>query len=249
MQNHSWNLDLPQRTIKKREKGITSISDKGLGLNALMDIIDICGDYIDIAKFSIGSAVVTGKLKEKIAIYKKNNIDVYLGGSTFEKYYDQGKLEDYKRTLNTFGVSTIEISDGIVDIPLETKVKTIRDFCNYFRVIAEVGCKDRDFVYSPDEWVTQLKECLNAGAWKVLCEGRESGDAGIYQDDSTPREDTVNRIINEISLEQIIWETPKAQNQIYFINRFGANVNLGNISPHEVLILESQRVGLRYDTF
>jgi len=249
MQNHSWNLDLPQRTRKKREKGITSISDKGLGLNALADIIDICGDFIDICKFSIGSAVVTGKLKEKIAIYKRNNIDVYFGGSIFEKFYSQGKLDDYKKALDFFGVEIVEISDGTVDISVQDKAKIIKDFCNYYKVIAEVGCKDREVVFSPDEWVFQLQECLRSGASMLICEGRESADAGIYNDDGTPREDSIENIVKYIPLERIIWEAPKAKNQIYYINRFGADVNLGNIAPHEVLILESQRVGLRYDTF
>jgi phosphosulfolactate synthase len=29
----------------------------------------------------------------------------------------------------------------------------------------------------------------------------------------------------------------------------GANVNLGNIAPHEVIALEAMRIGLRGDTF
>lgn len=249
MKKYDWNLELPERTVKIRNIGITSISDKGLGIRGLADIIDICGEYIDIVKFSIGSAVVTGKLKEKIEIYKANNIKVYLGGSTFEKYYQQGKLDYYKKTMEDFGIDMVEVSDGIIDIHLDEKARIIEDFKRDFTVVAEVGCKDRKLVYTPYDWVTQLKECLEAGAWKLICEGRESGDAGIYNDDKTPREDSVKNIVKNIPVEHIIWEAPKAKNQIYFINNFKTNVNLGNIAPTDVLTLESQRVGLRYETF
>ena len=172
-----------------------------------------------------------------------------MGGSTFEKYYSQGKLEDFRKAMEHFGVTMVEVSDGTVDIPIDEKSDIIRMFHPKFKVVAEVGCKDRDVIFEPDEWIAQLKTCLEAGAWKVICEGRESGDAGIYFADCTPREDVVDHIIKHIPLDKIIWEAPTAKNQIWHINRFGPNVNLGNIAPYDVLILESQRVGLRYDTF
>ncbi|HRI41997.1 MAG TPA: phosphosulfolactate synthase, partial [Bacteroidia bacterium] len=37
--------------------------------------------------------------------------------------------------------------------------------------------------------------------------------------------------------------------QTYFIKLLGANVNLGNIAPNEVIAVESLRIGLRSDTF
>ncbi|MEM6297718.1 MAG: phosphosulfolactate synthase, partial [Bacteroidota bacterium] len=40
----------------------------------------------------------------------------------------------------------------------------------------------------------------------------------------------------------------KAQ-QVWFIELIGPNVNLGNIPPHEVIPLETIRLGLRGDTF
>jgi len=35
---------------------------------------------------------------------------------------------------------------------------------------------------------------------------------------------------------------------VWFVRRFGSDVNLGNITPEEVLSLETIRVGLRSDT-
>ena len=59
----------------------------------------------------------------------------------------------------------------------------------------------------------------------------------------------INKILARVKAENIIWETPNKSGQVYFIKLIGADVNLGNISPTEVIALESLRIGLRSDTF
>jgi phosphosulfolactate synthase len=244
----NWTLDLPVRTAKPRTTGLTMISDKGLGLNAQRDIIDISGDFIDLCKFSIGSAVITGRLEEKIQVYQESGIRVYFGGTTFEKFYSQGKLDYFLEIHRLLGVGIIEVSDGTIDIPDKIKFPIIERFAKEFTVIAEVGCKDNCVVYDCEDWIRQVKGCFEAGAWKVTIEGRESGTAGIYDHSGKPRNE-LDAIAEAFPSDDMIIEAPKGANQIDMINRFGANVNLGNVSPTEVLVLESQRLGLRYDTF
>ena len=59
----------------------------------------------------------------------------------------------------------------------------------------------------------------------------------------------VQEILTQIPHKQIIWEAPQKAQQVYFMELLGANVNLGNIAPAEVIPMESMRVGLRGDTF
>jgi len=59
----------------------------------------------------------------------------------------------------------------------------------------------------------------------------------------------VQEILTQIPYEKIIWEAPQKAQQVYFLELLGANVNLGNIAPAEVISLEATRVGLRGDTF
>ncbi|NMB52997.1 MAG: phosphosulfolactate synthase, partial [Bacteroidales bacterium] len=59
----------------------------------------------------------------------------------------------------------------------------------------------------------------------------------------------INAISENVKLENVIWEAPLKSQQVWFIKHFGHNVNLGNISPDEVIPLESLRLGLRGDTF
>jgi phosphosulfolactate synthase len=56
-------------------------------------------------------------------------------------------------------------------------------------------------------------------------------------------------IAGNIGLDSVIWEAPLKSQQVWFIKEFGANVNLGNIAPTEVIALEALRNGLRGDTF
>jgi hypothetical protein len=48
--------------------------------------------------------------------------------------------------------------------------------------------------------------------------------------------------------ERLVFEAPARRQQAWFIRRFGADVNLGNIAAGDVLALEALRVGLRADT-
>jgi phosphosulfolactate synthase len=59
----------------------------------------------------------------------------------------------------------------------------------------------------------------------------------------------VQEILTQIPAEKIIWEAPQKAQQVYFMELLGANVNLGNIAPVEVIPLEAMRIGLRGDTF
>jgi phosphosulfolactate synthase len=90
---------------------------------------------------------------------------------------------------------------------------------------------------------------LNAGAWKVIAEAREAGNVGIYRGSGEVREGLVQEILTKIKKEKIIWEAPQKAQQTWFIKLIGANVNLGNIAPNELLAVETLRLGLRSDTF
>jgi phosphosulfolactate synthase len=111
-----------------------------------------------------------------------------------------------------------------------------------------VGSKDADVIMAPYRWVEQIEQELEAGAWKVIAEARESGTAGIYRPDGEPRMGLVDEIVHEVDQHAIVWEAPRKEQQVFFLKRFGSEVNLGNIPPEEVLGLETLRLGLRSDT-
>ena len=363
-------LNLPMRTPKPRERGITHVLDKGLGLRQIEDLLETASGLIDIVKFGWGTGYVTQNLEAKIAVYREAGVPTCFGGTllelailqgrfdefrrelrrlgmthaelstgvidltpeerfdyiralardfvvlsevgskdaqriippylwveqteadlaagswrvicearesgtvgiyhtsgevkaglieeivhrvdpgrlVFEAVYAQGKLDEYKRWLGELGMTHVEISDGVIDLPRERKLELIADFARDFVVLSEVGSKDSDVVYAPYQWVAWIKEERDAGAWKVITEGREGGTAGIFRKDGDMRTGLIDEIAHEIAISDLIFEAPTKSSQAWFVKHFGPNVNLGNIPPDEVIPLETLRLGLRGDT-
>jgi phosphosulfolactate synthase len=244
---NGW-LGVPARPGKPREHGLTHVMDKGLNLRDIEGMFDTAGEYVDIVKFGWGTSYVTRNLEKKIALYRSFDTPVVCGGTLFEAVYGRGKLDEFKQWLTEHRFSHVEISDGTLDIPRDVKLELIQDFARDFTVLSEVGSKDSDVVYAPYQWVSWIKEELEAGAWKVITEGREGGTAGIFRSDGDMRTGLIDEIAHEIALDDLLFEAPTRSAQAWFVKQFGPNVNLGNIPPDEVIPLETLRLGLRGDT-
>jgi phosphosulfolactate synthase len=241
-------LDLPARPGKPRTEGLTHVIDKGLNLREIEGLFDTAGDYVDIVKLGWGTSYVTNNLEKKIALYRSFRTPVVCGGTLFEAVYAKGRVDEFKTWLTEQRFSHVEISDGTLEIPRERKLELIADFARDFTVLSEVGSKDADVNYAPYLWVEWIKEELEAGAWKVVTEGREGGTAGIYRPTGEMRTGLVDEIAHELSVSDLVFEAPTKASQAWFVKRFGPNVNLGNIPPEEVIPLETLRLGLRGDT-
>jgi len=241
-------LDLPARTPKPRESGLTHVMDKGLNIREIEGLFDTAGDYVDIVKLGWGTSYVTQNLEKKIALYRSFDTPIVCGGTLFEAVYARDKLDGFKRWLEHFRFSHVEISDGTLEIPRERKLELIADFARDFIVLSEVGSKDSEVNFAPYLWVQWIGEELEAGAWKVITESREGGTAGIFRPTGEMRTGLVDEIAHSIDYHDVIFEAPAKSAQAWFVRHFGPEVNLGNIAPEEVIPLETLRLGLRGDT-
>jgi phosphosulfolactate synthase len=222
------------------------VIDKGLGPRAWEDVLETSGDYIDIVKLGWGTAYVTPNLRRKLDVLRDKH--VVIGGTFMEAVWAKGRIDDYKRWLDQLGLTHVEVSDGVIELPRERKLELIADLARDFTVLSEVGSKDTEVNYAPYLWVEWIKEELEAGAWKVITEGREGGTAGIYRPTGEMRTGLVDEIAHEVEVSSLIFEAPTKASQAWFIKHFGPSVNLGNIPPDEVIPLETLRLGLRGDT-
>lgn len=223
--------------------------DKGLSIREAEDFVDSSGEVTDLVKLGFGTAYVTKKLKTKIKVYQEANIKVYLGGTLFEAFLVRKMKDDYKKLLDDLKLDTVEISDGSINLGHKRKCNLIKEFAKDFTVLSEVGSKEEGIFISPAKWINMMRSELDAGSWKVIAEARESGTVGIYRPNGTAHTVLINKILNKINKEDILWEAPKKEQQVWFIKLLGANANLGNIAPNEVIPLECLRLGLRGDTF
>jgi phosphosulfolactate synthase len=242
-------LDLPERSQKPRERGLTHVLDKGLSTAEAEGLIEVAGDAVDIVKLGWGTALVTGNLEPKLARYAEHGIPVVLGGTLTEIALRDGRLDGLIAWLKELGLRHVEVSDGTIELESDRKCEIVRRLAGEgFLVLSEVGSKDDERIMAPYRWVEEIERELDAGAWKVIAEARESGTAGIFRHDGEVRMGLIDEIAHAIDPARMVFEAPRKEQQVWFLRRFGHEVNLGNIAPADVLSLETLRLGLRSDT-
>lgn len=246
----NYNLPfIPERPSKPRESGLTMMMDKGLSVQEAVNFVESSGEYTDLVKFGFGTGLITSQIEAKIRLYKETGIITYLGGTLFEAFIIRGLFDDYRKLLDKYALEAAEISDGSMALPHDEKLNYIRLLSSQVTVLSEVGSKVAGVVIPPDKWVGMMKAELEAGSWKVIAEARESGTIGIYNKDGSANTGLIDDIVGHINPDDVLWEAPNKNQQVWFIKLLGANVNLGNIATQEVVALETLRLGLRGDTF
>ncbi len=240
---------IPERSEKPRNKGITMVMDKGLGMNQAQDLVETAGFLIDFIKLGFGTSYINPDVQEKIKLYQSHNIKVYAGGTLFEAFVIRNQFDDYLRFIDKLGYDAVEVSDGSMKLNHDEKCEYIHKLSKNYTVVSEVGSKQAGVEIPTAEWAAQMKTEKEAGSVKVIAEARESGTVGIYDSTGKPDFALIDIISHSIPLDDIIWEAPLKKQQAWFITHFGAEVNLGNIAPAEILPLETLRLGLRGDTF
>jgi phosphosulfolactate synthase len=241
-------LDLPDRSSKPRQQGVTHVLDRGLSVAGVDGLIEVAGGSVDVVKLGWGTALATGNLEPKLKRYREHEIPVVFGGTLTELAIAQGRLDRLVAWLHELELRHIEISDGTITLEHDRKLELIERLAKEFIVMSEVGSKDDTQIMAPYRWVEQIEQELEAGAWKVIAEARESGTVGIFRHDGEVRMGLVDEIAHAIDTGKLLFEAPRKDQQVWFVRRFGANVNLGNIPPEDVLSLETIRLGLRFDT-
>ncbi|HEY7933851.1 MAG TPA: phosphosulfolactate synthase [Solirubrobacteraceae bacterium] len=241
-------LDVPDRSRKPRQRGLTHVIDSGLSVAGVESLLEVASESIDIVKLGWGTALVSANLEPKLEVYHAHGIPVVLGGTLTELAIRQDRVEEMIAWLDELEISHVEVSDGTIALQPLVKRELIARLAQRFTVLSEVGSKDSQFIMAPYVWVEQIQADLEAGAWKVIAEARASGTAGIYRADGEVRTGLIDEIVHAVESEKLIFEAPRKQQQVWFLNQFGTECNLGNIAPDDVLTLETLRLGLRSDT-
>jgi phosphosulfolactate synthase len=224
------------------------VIDRGMSLAEVDGLLEVAGELVDVVKLGWGTALVTANLRPKLECYAARGIPVVLGGTLTEIAIRQGRVEGLIAWLRELGLRHVEVSDGTIALAPELKRDLIEALAKEFTVLAEVGSKDTDFIMAPYVWVEQIERDLEAGAWKVIAEARESGTAGIYRATGEVRTGLIDEIVHAIEPDRLIFEAPLREQQVWLLKRFGTECNLGNVVPADVVSLETLRLGLRSDT-
>ena len=241
--------NIPSRASKPREEGLTMVMDKGLSLNEAENMVALKSELTDIVKLGFGTSLLTRFIDKKINLYQKSGMMVYTGGTLFEAFVIRNQFDDFCKLMDKLKLEMVEVSDGSISINHDVKCEYIHKLSKNFKVISEIGSKDESIILDDSQWISFMKKELDAGSWKVIAEAREGGNVGMFDPNGKIKKDLIDKITSNIPVDKILWEAPQKKQQVWFINSFGANVNLGNISPNDIISLECLRLGLRGDTF
>ena len=241
-------LSLPARAAKPRTTGLTHVLDKGLPPPQTEALLDAAGEFVDIWKFGWGTAYLDRGLERKLSLLARHGVQACLGGTLLEIAWSQGRVEECLRWAGDAGVPLVEVSRGVMPMPLADKARLIARAARSFTVLAEVGIKDPGRQLDLDEWKVEVSQDFDAGAWLVITEGRESGTVGTYDASGAVIEEVIDAVVGVAGHERILFEAPQRHQQALCINRFGPDVNVGNVALDDIVNLEALRLGLRADT-
>jgi len=248
-------FDLPAPSHAQRDgSGWTMVLDNGLGPWASQDLMTVAANHVDIIKLAYGSSAFypVEVLKEKVALLTSYGIKVCPGGTLLEAAVLHDRVDRLFAMLVDIGFNAIEVSNGIedqIDRALKTRLIRQANDAGFF-VLSEVGRKlpQEDAQLSHQDRVDEVRADLDAGATKVIMESRESGTVGIFKPDGQINSELAYELFRHIDPEDVIWEAPKRNQQIWLLQQLGPDANIGNVATSDVLSLASLRYGLRADT-
>jgi len=257
----AWNgvvaLDnaVARRVPQPRDHGITMVIDTGLGIRETSDLVEIQGSNIDHWKLAFGTSALMplDLLRDKLKLIAGAGCLTYPGGTLLEAAIVQQHCRFFMERAIFLGFTAVEISEGTIRLPGDRRKRVI-DCATDAGLIAvtEVGNKDVSRQPTAKEIAEQALQDLDWGASWVIIEGRESGcGIGIYDENCRIRNNMFEEIVTRVgpSVDKLIWEAPRKEQQVDLIKRLGPNISLGNVNVRDCLSLEAMRTGLRYETF
>jgi len=238
---------------KPRKTGVTMMIDMGLGPALIDDHLTVCGDYVDLAKIFVGSAMLYDEktFAAKAEVYARHDVDIFIGGQfleyviTKQGYDTAGAFFDEVKRI---GVRCIEVSDNCIEMTDTQRRQLVAMALDAgLEVHGEVGSKDD--IADIGELIRQSEVCLDAGCDVVLFEAAELISAGVTNVES------IRAIKAAVPAEQVMIELPGpwiegvTLNNIFEMAKqtlkiFGPDANLGNVAWDQVINVECLRQGI-----
>jgi len=259
-----FSFVLEDRPEKPRTEGITMVEGEAIhatgGLNYIEDLVSVNGAWIDWYKFvwSAFPLQPPSVMEKKIELLEENDVIPFTGGNFLEVGFARGLEDDLLDTLQEVGCPGVEVSSTVVDMSPERKADLIRKVTDMgFHVHGEVGRKLSERSgenLSLEAVIEEMNSCLDAGADIVIYEMEEieelfTGDTDKISENESL--DKLHRIIDEIGQQNLMFELPITGDfhdvtgmSAWFIKNLGPGVNLGNVNPTQVSLIEQQRHGI-----
>ncbi|XP_077243438.1 protein HEAT-STRESS-ASSOCIATED 32-like isoform X2 [Tasmannia lanceolata] len=253
------------RPEKPRSYGLTEMRGPNYSLmsqNAIQDILESMGQFVDGLKFSGGSHSLMPKTFIKEITDMAHKYDVYVStGDWAEHLLHKGPaaFKQYVEECKDLGFDTVELNVGSLQIPEGTLWRLVRIIKSggliakpQFAVkidTADIPISNNkafgayqaplprksEIVEDVDLLIRRAERCLEAGADMIMI---DADDVCKYAD--TLRTDIVAKIVGRLGLEKTMFEASNTDTSEWFIKRYGPRVNLF-VDHSQVMNLECLR--------
>ncbi|UHQ96372.1 phosphosulfolactate synthase [Natrinema halophilum] len=257
-----FDFMIDERETKPRQTGLTMVIGDGPfnvgGKNGLEDLIEVAGEWIDWYKIVWSSFPFQQPdvMSEKLALLDQNDIIAFTGGNFLEAAVADGQEAEFFEAVTAAGCPGVEVSSTAIDMTIEKKTDLIADAArNGLHVHAEIGKKasetDGESLKS-DAVIDEMTACLDAGADIVIYEMEEveSAISGRNESVDDGYVEKIHTILDTVGKEKVLFEVPLGsfaevmEVSGWFVENIGTDVNLGNVNPNHVLLIEQQRRGI-----
>jgi len=252
---------IDSRPGKPRKRGLTFIQADGpfyavTDAAHLRGVLAYAGAWLDWYKFTVGSHVVQPPdlVAEKLTLLEANDVEAFPGGNLLEDAAAAGEATGCLEALREVGFPRLEVSATTPAVDRETQVELIEHAAEMgFDVHGEVGRKKSggEKPLSVDRVADEMERCLAAGADRVIFES-DAFEAAFTDASGVDRElaATIDTIVDAVGADRVIFEVPLTGETAVLeaaaerITNVGPAVNLGNVNPHYINVVEQMRRGL-----
>ena len=234
-------VSLAKRPAKPRDTGLTVVADKGLGANAVEDLLALSCDSIDWIKVASSTARLyrAPVLASKVARYRAAGIEVLLAGDFVELAVVQGVVDDVYAQAAELGFSAVEVASAQTVLSRRDKAELIRRAGSHgLKVFGEVGRKGSG---SPDavSLAADADALLPAGAERIVVQGE-----GLLEDVTQIRADTLLALASRLDIERTVLQVKEPRAQSWVVEHFGPHVSV-DIDHSSAVTFELLRRGAR----
>lgn len=251
-------LKTNQRGHKPRTQGLTEIRGpyySVMGRRYLEDVLETMGEYVDGLKFAGGSfsLMPTKAVRELIDTAHRYDVMVSTGGFV-EYVLTQGSqaVDRYFSECKDLGFDILELSAGFISIPtgdwlrLVDKVRKVG-----LKAKPEVGIQfgagggattaaelESEGTQDPKIAVAKARRFLDAGAYMIMIESE-----GITENVAKWRTDVPSQFVDQLGLENVMFEAADPEVFGWYVKNFGPDVNLF-VDHSQIVQLECLRAGI-----
>lgn len=251
-----------ERTKKPRKTGITMV--------LVFDVVNQGPKYMEPFQELVDRIKLLDTLwhhdirvvRDAVAAYRAMGMSVAMGGTQFEIAKAQRGLKEYIKLLKELGINEVEVENhasGATLKEMQDEVKRFKD--EGFIVVGEVGKKwwwkdptrvSRDLI-SVERTLEQALGLIEAGADYLYWEGmivRALIGPQLENNQGQKQLLEVARAVDPTKLIFEMWDDRAMPNHplvAWLVKEFGPNVNLANIMPPDVKMVEWIRHGIVYE--